>query len=209
MTDTPTAIDLSEERIDPTTPNNMAILADNVEEILTDFGWDMSNPSVENTPMRFLKYLLEFHKPFDAEKVLGVPFDSPDTAMVIQDGIPFRMICEHHLLPAVGRAAIGYIPAGKVIGLSKLARLVDAVGTMRPSLQEHINHKIADILEDFLKPKGVMVVLEAEHGCMACRGVYTPGVITRSSVTRGAFLSDWAARYEFLEIAQRGVNRRG
>lgn len=198
-----------EDRIDPKRPGDLARLADDLEEILTAFGWDMTNPSIENTPMRFLKYLAEFHKPFDLEDVLGTPFKSPDTSMVIQDGIPFRMICEHHLLPAIGHATVGYIPSGNVVGLSKLTRLVQAVGTMKPSLQEHINDTIAEMLDSALAPKGVMVVIEAEHGCMACRGVNAPGVITRTSSTRGVFLADGDARHEFLMIAKMGVERRG
>lgn len=198
-----------QERIDVEEASEVPLhtLADNMEEILVAMGWDLSNPSITDTPMRFLKYLKEFHVPFDAAEVLKSVFDSEDVAMVIQDQIPFRMICEHHLLPAVGVCAIGYIPDGKVLGLSKFSRLVDAIGVNKPSLQEHINHRIAEVLQKTLEPKGVIVVLEAEHGCMACRGVYKPGVITRSTVHRGVFSSDPATRAEFFSLAKTGFIR--
>jgi GTP cyclohydrolase I len=194
----------AESHIDPRVPDTMKPYADNIEEILLAFGWDMTNPSVENTPMRFLKYLAEFHRPYTVADVLGEPFMSPDSSMVIQDNIPFRMVCEHHLLPAFGKAALGYIPDGKVVGLSKMARLVDAVGTFKPSLQEHIADRIVNDFNNYLEPKGVMLVIEAEHGCMACRGVNKPRVFTRTSTTKGVFFDNHAARNEFLSIAKFG-----
>lgn len=195
----------NQDRIDP--PEELEvpdeILEDHVEEILTHFGWDLSNPSIENTPRRFLKYLKEFHNPLNVKDVLGKPFESPDNAMVIQRQIPFRGVCEHHLLPMLGEAFVGYIPDGLVIGLSKMARLVDAVGTEKPSLQEHMCDKIADIMDKYLKPKGVMVVIDSLHTCMACRGVNVPNVPTTTSSTRGVFLNDHAARAEFTSLALR------
>ena len=189
-----------DERIDPTHPNNLAKLADDLEDILTSFGWDMTNPSVENTPMRFLKYLMEFHRPFDPHAILGTPFLSPDNSMVIQSNIPFRGVCEHHLLPMMGHAAVGYVPDGKVVGLSKMSRLVEAIGVEKPSLQEHICDRIADTMNTYLQPKGVMVVISSLHMCMACRGVNVPNVPTTTSATRGVFLHEHAARTEFLAL---------
>lgn len=173
---------------------------DAVENILLSFGWDMTNPSVEGTPQRFIRYLQEFHNPLDLQEILGTPFDSPDNAMVLQKSIPFRMVCEHHLLPALGYAALGYIPNHKVVGLSKLTRLVQACGVEKPSLQEHISHKIVEALDSCISPKGVMLVIQAEHTCMACRGVNVAGVPTVTSNTRGVFLTDAAARQEFLSL---------
>lgn len=199
-------IDVSnEDRIDPPDelPVPMHELADDLEEILVHFGWDMSNPSIENTPMRFLKYLAEFHQSFDIAELLGKPFDSPDSAMVIQRQIPFRGVCEHHLLPMIGEAYLGYVPKGKVIGLSKMSRLVQAVGTEKPSLQEHMGERIATILNDFLQPKGVMVVIDSLHTCMACRGVNVPNVPTTTSTTKGVFLNEIATRAEFTSLALR------
>lgn len=189
-----------DDKIVPITPDDWDVLEDSIEKVLTAFGWDMTNPSIEGTPARFLRYLKEFHQPWTIEDVLGKPFESPDNSMVIQSNIPFRSICEHHLLPALGYAAVGYIPKGKVIGLSKMTRLVQAIGTEKPSLQEHISDKIANTLQGFLQPRGVMVVITAIHNCMACRGVNKPNVPTTTSTTRGVFFEDQAARMEFLSL---------
>lgn len=166
-------------------------------------GWQ-DDPSTENTANRFVKYLAEFRQPFDTEKVFGSTFEMDDThpAMVIQTPIPFRGMCEHHLLPMTGVAALGYVPHEKVIGLSKLTRLVDAVGVERPSLQETIAHRIVDLMVEHLKPKGVMLVIKSKHGCMSCRGVSAPGVDTISSVVTGVFRDNVAARHEFMQLIQ-------
>ncbi len=166
-------------------------------------GMDLAgNPSVKNTPERFARYLSEFNQKLDVEECLGKAYESPDTNMIIQSGIPFRMICEHHLLPALGKAAVGYVAQGKVVGLSKLTRLVQGVGTEKPSLQEHICERIATLLNEHVKAKGTMVVIEAEHGCMACRGVNRADVITTTSSVRGCFKDVAAARQEFLSLAK-------
>lgn len=160
---------------------------------------DLNDPSLKDTPNRFRRYLQEFMQPINLDEVLGKGFEHGccDT-MVTQSHIPFRMICEHHLLPAIGTANIGYLPNGRVVGLSKLTRLVQAVGTEKPSLQESICDRIAELLNDRLKPKGVIVTISAEHGCMACRGINSPGVITSTSSIRGLFLTVPAAREEFF-----------
>ena len=164
-------------------------------------GWH-NDPSTEETHMRFVKYLLEFNQPFPMEKVFGSTFQvqKGHHSMVIQRKIPFRMICEHHLLPAMGEAFLGYVPADRVLGLSKLTRLVQAVGVGMPSLQEHIADRICDLMDDHLRPKGTMLVIRAEHGCMACRGVNSPGVDTVTSVVRGVFRDNHVAREEFLSL---------
>lgn len=168
-------------------------------EVLACLGMNLNDASLCDTPKRFIKYLLEFMQgELDIEKVLGKGFEhgSSDT-MVTQSNIPFRMICEHHLLPAIGKASIGYLPNGRVVGLSKLTRLVDAVGTEKPSLQEAICDRIADLLYKTIDAKGVIVAIYAEHGCMACRGVNSPGVITSTTSIRGLYLTVPAARDEF------------
>lgn len=164
-------------------------------------GWD-KDPSTENTPARFIKYLMEFNQPFDNDKIFGSTFDieEGDHEMVIQTGIPFRMVCEHHLLPAFGTATLGYIPTTKVLGLSKLARLVDAVAVEHPSLQEHIAKRVVKKMGEELKPLGTMLVIKAQHGCMACRGVNKPNVDTITSTLSGVFRTDPAARQEFLVL---------
>lgn len=178
--------------------------ADRMLLVLQSVGMECADPSTENTPTRFVKYLVEFHQPLDLKQVLGTPFDDKSSSMVIQHNIPFRMICEHHLLPATGRAALGYIPKKKVVGLSKLTRLVQGVGTEKPSLQEHICDRIAELLHNHLEPLGTMCVIQAEHGCMACRGVNSPGVITTSSCLRGVFLTNPDCRVEFLSLVGMG-----
>lgn len=176
-------------------------IAAHMRPILEGIGMDLSDPSTKDTPERFAKYLLEFSNSPDIEEILGNGFEHEGTAMVIQSGIPFRMICEHHLLPAWGKASIGLVPNGRVVGLSKYTRLVQAAGTAEPSLQEHICDRLADILMERIQPKGVMVVLEAEHGCMSCRGVNVTGVITTTSAVRGCFFDNAEARTEFLSLA--------
>lgn len=164
--------------------------------------WNL-DPSTEDTPARFAKYLAEFCQPIDIDSIFKT-FDIVNGyhSMVIQTNIPFRMCCEHHLLPAVGRASLGYVPNEKVIGLSKLCRLVDAVGVERPSLQEKIADRVVALLDLHLKPKGVMLVIKAEHGCMACRGVTKPNVPTITSNVHGIFRDVVSARQEFLSLIQ-------
>lgn len=163
-----------------------------------------NDPSTENTPARFMKYLAEYTQPIDSEKIFGSTFKVGDShpGMVVQTNIPFRMMCEHHLLPATGLAHLAYIPHNRVLGLSKLARLVDAVGVNRPSLQEHIAEKIVDLMVEHLKPKGVALIIEAEHGCMFCRGINKPGVGTTTSHVHGVFRDVVAAREEFMSLVK-------
>lgn len=177
-----------------------------VQNLLVHFGWDMRNPSIKGTPARFVRYLEEFHQSIDLQQVLGDGFENPSgktsSEMIVQSPIPFRMICEHHLLPAIGQAAIGYLPRERVVGLSKLTRLVQAVGTEKPSLQETICHRIANLLDEHLQPIGVAVVLQAEHGCMACRGVNAPGVLTTTSAVRGVYRDAPHTREEFFNLVR-------
>jgi len=174
-----------------------------VATLLMGMGLDPEEPGLIQTPRRVVGYLMEYSGQVDPEEVLKDGFESPNTdshAMVVQSGIPFRMACEHHLLPAVGRAAIGYIPGDRVIGLSKLTRLVQAVGTERPSLQEAITERVANILSEKAKPKGVIVVTRAEHTCMACRGINAPGVQTMCSSVKGVYRDVPHARAEFFDL---------
>lgn len=119
--------------------------------------------------------------------------------MVIVKDIPFYSTCEHHIIPFYGKAHVGYIPNSKVIGLSKIARLVEAIAR-RPQLQERITKDVADCMEQMLDPLGVIVVIEAEHLCMAARGIRKPGSRTVTSANRGAFKNDQATRMEFMNL---------
>jgi len=164
--------------------------------------WE-ANESLCGTPRRFLKYLGEFIQPINIDDIFHTfPIEEKHPGMVIQSRIPFRMVCEHHLLPATGVAALGYVPHERVIGLSKMTRLVQAVGTEIPSLQEHITQRIIDLMDEHLKPKGTMIITKATHGCMACRGVNSPEVVTTSSCVSGIFRDVLSAREEFLSLIQ-------
>ena len=121
-----------------------------------------------------------------------------DELVLVRD-ITFNSMCEHHLLPFVGKAHVGYLPNGKVAGLSKLARVVEEV-SHRPQVQERMTHTIADMLHRELDAKGVIVVLEAEHSCMTIRGVRKPGSITITSAVRGLFLTNPSSRAEAMSL---------
>jgi GTP cyclohydrolase I len=171
-----------------------------VVTLLENMRLDPCAPGLKETPRRVTAYLLEFCKPFPENIWTGVFDAGGHSGIIALSGIPFRMICEHHLLPALGHAAIGYIPNKSILGLSKLPRLVDAVGTERPSLQEKITDRVVDLLEEHIEPKGSVCVIKAEHTCVACRGVATPGIITTTSSVRGNFRNVPACREEFFAM---------
>jgi GTP cyclohydrolase IA len=137
----------------------------------------------------------------DPDQVLDVLFEEGHDEIVLLRDIPFASICEHHLVPFVGRAHVGYLPntAGQVTGISKLARLVDVVAK-QPSLQERITTTVADVVEKVLSPRGVIVIIEAEHFCMTMRGVRKPGAITVTSAVRGLMRDDPRTRAEVMGL---------
>lgn len=190
------ARDISQETIDL----SVDLMQESVSRLLTGMGLDPREPGLKETPRRVVSYLLEFVQPFPDNIWSGVFPANGHNGIIAVGNIPFRMICEHHLLPALGRASIGYIPNKQVLGLSKLPRLVDAVGTEKPSLQEYITDRIVDLLEENIEPSGSICVIKAEHTCMACRGVASPGVITTTSSVRGLFRNVPAAREEFFHM---------
>jgi GTP cyclohydrolase I len=163
-------------------------------------------PGLEETPERWARFFAEFNVPCDLLELMKA-FDhvegSDVGAMVVQSGIPFRGLCEHHLLPFHGTCDLGYIPGSRVVGLSKLTRLVQAAGTRRPSIQERITNEIADTIRDGISPLGVIVVTRAEHTCMSIRGINAPGVITTVSALRGNYVHVPAARQEFMSLTGR------
>lgn len=171
-----------------------------VRNLLEGMGLNPDEPGLLETPRRVVSFLEEFVRPFPSDIWAGVFGAEGYAGIVALSNIPFRMICEHHLLPALGHAAIGYIPNKKILGLSKLPRLVDAVGTERPSLQEKITDRIVDLLEKHIEPLGTICVIKAEHACVACRGVATPDIITATSSIRGNFRNVPAAREEFFHM---------
>ncbi|CAH8705778.1 GTP cyclohydrolase I FolE [Paenibacillus thiaminolyticus] len=172
-----------------------------VKEILRLIGEDVDREGLQETPARVTRMYEEIFGGYevDPRDVLGVTFDEAHEELVIVKDITYYSLCEHHMAPFFGKVHIGYIPSGQVAGLSKLARLVEAV-TRRLQVQERVTASIADIMEEVLKPHGVMVVVEGEHLCMCSRGVKKPGSKTVTMSTRGSFKDDAAQRAEFLSL---------
>ncbi|MGG4142735.1 GTP cyclohydrolase I FolE [Paenibacillus algorifonticola] len=172
-----------------------------VKEILKLVGENVEREGLLETPARVTRMYEEIFAGYevDPSEVLGVTFDEQHEELVIVKDIIYYSQCEHHMAPFFGKAHIGYIPSGKIAGLSKLARLVEAV-TRRLQVQERITSQIADILDKELQPHGVMVVVEGEHLCMCSRGVKKPGSMTVTSAVRGEFRSNPALRSEFLAL---------
>lgn len=169
-------------------------------------GEDAQREGLVETPARAANALEELTAGYRVD-VPGIlkTFDSEGyDEMVVQTGIPFYSLCEHHLLPFFGTAHIAYIPDGKIVGLSKLARVVEAFAR-RLQVQERLTDQVAGALEA-LEPRGIMVLVEAEHLCMAMRGVQRPGAITRTSAVRGAMKTKPEARAEALALLTKGAS---
>jgi GTP cyclohydrolase I len=168
-----------------------------IRELLRHLGW--TGPDFDGTPERVSRMYIElFNKPQDWDKAI---IESDVRDMIALIGHSFWTMCPHHLLPVQITAHVAYIPDGRIIGLSKLARLVESFST-RPRLQEDITHEAADALfwHQDIDPRGVMVVTEAQHGCMICRGIRTTGSVVVSAA-RGVFLDEHKkAREEFLSL---------
>ena len=173
-----------------------------VVEILEAIGEDPQRDGLLRTPERVAKMYEEVFAGLqeDPEHHLEVQFEAEHDEMVMVRDIAFYSMCEHHLLPFVGKAHVAYVPGetGKITGLSKLARLVEAYAR-RPQVQERLTSQVADKLMEVLDPRGALVVIEAEHHCMSMRGVQKPGSLTITSAVRGIFLSD-ATRAEALQL---------
>ncbi len=174
-----------------------------VRELLLAVGEDPDRPGLQDTPGRVARAYVEtfaglWQDPYD---VLATTFDEDHDELVLVKDIPMYSTCEHHLVPFHGVAHIGYIPGedGRVTGLSKLARLVE-VYARRPQVQERMTSQIADALSDVLKPRGVLVVIEAEHLCMAMRGIRKPGSTTVTSAVRGIFRDNAPTRSEAMSL---------
>lgn len=172
-----------------------------VREILRLIGEDVDREGLKETPARVVRMYEEIFAGYSADpaEVLGVTFDERHEELVIVKDIVFYSQCEHHMAPFFGKIHIGYIPSGKIAGLSKFARLVEAVAR-KLQVQERITSEIADVLNRELKPHGVMVVVEAEHLCMCARGVKKPGSKTVTSAVRGYFRNDAPLRAEFMAL---------
>jgi GTP cyclohydrolase IA len=173
-------------------------------EIFSAFGLDLNTPAAKDTPRRFIKALFDATEGYDGDSKLLKIFDAecrgePDCRLsqVIEGPIPFFALCEHHALPFYGKAYVGYIAHEKIIGISKLTRLV-RLFSKRFAVQERIGQQIADTLETMLHPHGMAVFLEAHHLCVAMRGVRETAPMTRTSVWRGHYAEDPTLRSEFF-----------
>lgn len=177
-----------------------------VRELLLAVGENPDRDGLRDTPGRVARAFREMFAGLytDPDAVLDTVFEEGHDEMVLVKQIPMYSTCEHHLVSFHGVAHVGYIPGvdGRVTGLSKLARVVDLYAK-RPQVQERLTAQIADAVMRKLKPRGVIVVIEAEHLCMAMRGVRKPGAITTTSAVRGQFKSSSASRSEALELILR------
>jgi len=174
-----------------------------VREILEAIGEDPDLDGLERTPERVANMYAEIFSGLkdDPDRHLRVTFEAGHDEMVMVKDIPLYSVCEHHLVPFVCKAHVAYIPNadGRITGLSKLARLVDIL-SKRPQVQERLTTQIADELDNSLQPRGVLVVLEAEHLCMSMRGVRKPGSLTVTSAVRGQFRESVATRNEAMQF---------
>jgi GTP cyclohydrolase IA len=184
-------------------PMDLGRIAKAVREILEAIGEDPDRDGLRDTPDRVARMYAEIcsglHEQADTH--LLVTFDAGHDEMVMVRDIPLQSLCEHHLVPFIGKAHVAYIPGkdGRITGLSKLARLVDAYAK-RPQVQEKLTAQIADEIERTLQPRGVMVVVEAEHLCMTMRGVRKPGATTVTSSVHGLFRTNVATREEAMRF---------
>jgi GTP cyclohydrolase I len=173
-----------------------------VREILEAIGEDADRDGLRDTPTRVANMYAEVFSGLegDPEELLTVTFEANHDEMVMVKDIDLTSLCEHHLVPFIGKAHVAYIPNedGRITGLSKLARVVDAYAH-RPQVQERLTTQIADTIERVLQPRGVLVVIEAEHLCMSMRGVRKPGALTVTSAVRGQFLNE-ATRAEAMNL---------
>ncbi|NEQ78994.1 MAG: GTP cyclohydrolase I FolE [Moorea sp. SIO2I5] len=173
-----------------------------VRTLLLGLGEDPDREGLKDTPKRVvkaLKFLTSgYHQSLD-ELLNGAVFHENTNEMVLVRDIDLFSSCEHHILPILGHAHVAYIPDGKVIGLSKIARICEMYGR-RLQVQERLTAQIADALQGLLKPKGVAVVVEASHMCMVMRGVQKPGSWTATSAVRGVFANDPKTRQEFMSL---------
>jgi GTP cyclohydrolase I len=186
--------DLADPRVDQ--------IAGHVKEIIRILGLcPDQDPNLINTDRRVAKMYLDIFSGLDEgtrPKLTTFPNEEHYTSMVMEKEIPFYSMCAHHFVPFYGHGHIAYIPNEKIVGLSKLPRLLDFFAR-RPQIQERLTEQVAGVLEEELRPQGVMVVIEARHLCVEMRGIKKPGAVTVTSAIRGIFLQK-AVREEFLDL---------
>ena len=176
-----------------------------VTEILSAVGEDVGREGIKETPVRVAEMYAELLSGMreDPKQHLSKVFTEDYDEIVLLRDISFYSICEHHLMPFIGSAHVAYLPAGSVLGVSKLARIVDCFAR-RLQVQERLTDQIADFIMDGLKPRGVAVVLEASHSCMTIRGIKKPGSVMVTSSLRGIFKRDPKSRSEIMSLMHKG-----
>ncbi len=182
----------AQREFDPTAAEKAAA------DLLTALGLDLDDESLADTPRRMAHALLEMTTAPDFE-LTSFPNDEHYDELVLVQDIPVRSLCEHHMLPFVGVAHVGYLPGHRILGLSKFARMVE-LHARRPQTQERLTKRVADHLQHQLQPHGVGVVIEAEHTCMSLRGARAPGARTLTSTLFGRLRDDPRSRAEFLAL---------
>lgn len=182
-------------------------IIEGVRLILRGIGEDASRPGISATPDRVASMFEELFSGMDvdARELLTVVSGTGHDEMIMVRDIPLASLCEHHVIPFIGKAHVAYVPNrdGRITGLSKIARVVDVL-SKRLQVQERLTTEIADALDAALEPRGVFVLIEAEHLCMTMRGVRKPGAVTTTSAVRGVFRSDARTRSEALELVRGG-----
>lgn len=185
----------------PPSPIDLERIEKAVREILIAIGEDPERQGLRETPRRVAHMYAELFAGLheDPTRHLGAMFDEAHHEMVVLRDISFNSMCEHHLMPFEGKAHIAYIPDGKVVGVSKLARIVDSF-SRRPQVQERLTSQIADLLAQRVKARGCAVVIEAVHTCMTCRGVKKPGSVMVTSAIRGLMQTNQSTRAEAMAL---------
>ena len=189
----------------PPLPVDLARAAAAVRELLLAVGEDPDREGLRETPARVARAYQELFAGLrqDPAAVLQKTFTEKYDEMVVVHNITFDSVCEHHLLPFMGKAHIGYLPQGKIVGLSKLARVVEILAK-RPQVQERMTEDLADLLMTELNARGVGVVLEANHTCMSIRGIRKAGSVCTTSAMRGIFRTNLSTRTEFMHLIHTG-----
>ncbi len=203
-------LDFDDEQLEAASPAaslDAPVAEQAVHNLLRAMGEDVNREGLKNTPRRVARMYGELLHGYNVDPVAminGALFEVQYDEMVIVRDIEFYSLCEHHLLPFMGRVHVAYIPDGKVLGISKIPRVVDMYAR-RLQVQERMTRQIADFLRDLLKPQGVAVVVEALHMCMMMRGVRKHDARMTTSAMHGAFRANLATRQEFLDNISRGA----
>ncbi len=183
---------------------NSKKIMEGIRLVLEGIGEDKRRPGLKATPERVAKMYAEIFAGLEMsadDLLLPIKGETHDEMVMLKD-IPFYSVCEHHLLPFFGKAHIAYIPSGKIVGLNELPRALEHLAK-RPQVQERLTAQLADMIMTKLKPKGCMVVIDAEHLCMSMRGIKKPGARTVTSAVRGIFRTKQSTREEMLELIKR------